>query len=168
MSRNEGEEEEILFVWIVLLHLKACLLSRATLVREVISVCDTEVTGRTLQSDGARKEEWFTLLSFISECCEFRQVYSSVLSIITTSHDQFSWFIMLEMECIFTKSNGSQFGQIYSSFSFQAIHSQIPHENNYWMHRHQTEAISSWASLFIISFFDNHLSIPILESRINY
>ena len=57
MSRNEGEEEEILFVWMVLLHLKACLLSRATLVREGISVCDIEATGRTLQSDGARKEE---------------------------------------------------------------------------------------------------------------
>ena len=38
MSRNEGEEEEELFVWMVFLRLKAYFLSRATVVREGMSV----------------------------------------------------------------------------------------------------------------------------------
>ena len=65
-----------------------------------------------------------------------------------------------------TKSNGSQFRQVYSSFSLQAIHSQILHENNNRMHNYQTEVISNWASLFIISFFQNHSSIPMKHKEI--
>ena len=49
-----------------------------------------------------------------------------------------------------TQSNGSQFRQIYSSFPFNWIHSQIPHEENDNMYYSQTEGISSWTNLFII------------------
>ena len=163
MSRNEGEEGEELFVWMVFLRLKASPLRRVTVVREGMSVCEDRVIGSTLQSDGTRIVECPTTSS---ECCEFRQVYSSVHFIITTSHYQFTRFIMLfEAECTPTKSNGSQFRQVYSSFSLQTIHSQILHENNYQMHNHQTEVISNWACLFIISFFQNHSSIPRKHNR---
>ena len=89
MSRDEGEEEEGLFVWTVFLCLKALLLSRLTVVREGMSVCEDRVTGSTLQSDDTRIVECRTATSS-SECCEFRQVYSSLHFIITTSHDQLS------------------------------------------------------------------------------
>ena len=52
MSRNEGEEEEGLFVLMDFLHLKARLLLRVTVVREGMSVCEDRVIGNTLQSDG--------------------------------------------------------------------------------------------------------------------
>ena len=54
MSRNEGEEEEELFVWMVFLHWKAYLLTRVTVVREGMSACEDRVIGNTLQSDGTR------------------------------------------------------------------------------------------------------------------
>ena len=54
MSRNEVEEEEELLVWMVFWHLKAYSLSRVTVVREGMSVCEDGVIGSTLQSDGAR------------------------------------------------------------------------------------------------------------------
>ena len=59
MSRNEGEEEEELFVWRVVFHLKAHFLSRVTVVREGMSECEVWVIGNTLQSDVTR----------ILECC---------------------------------------------------------------------------------------------------
>ena len=109
ISRNEGEEGEGLFVWAVSLYLKAHSFSRVTVVREGISVGEDRVNGHTFQNNGTRIAECPTTHNS-SECCEFRQVYSSVHSIITTSHDQFTWFfIILETECIMTKSNGSQF-----------------------------------------------------------
>ena len=40
MSRNEGEEEEELFVWRVFFFLKALDLSRVTVVREGMSECE--------------------------------------------------------------------------------------------------------------------------------
>ena len=43
MSRNEGEKEEELFVWMVFLYLKACDSSRVTVVREGMSVCEDGV-----------------------------------------------------------------------------------------------------------------------------
>ena len=86
MSRNEEEEGEILLVWMVFLYLKALPSSRVTVVREGMSVCDDRVNRNTLQSDGTRIEECITDPSFSSECCEFRQVYSSLHFIITTSH----------------------------------------------------------------------------------
>ena len=89
MSRNEGEEEEELLVWMVFLYLKAHFLSRVTVVREGMSVCEDGMIRNTLQSDGTRIAEGSTTFSS-SECCEFRQVYSSVHFIITTSHDQFT------------------------------------------------------------------------------
>ena len=89
MSRNEGEEEEELLVWTVFLHLKARSLSRVTVVREGMSVCKDRVIGNTLQSDGTRIAEC-TTDSYSSECCEFRQVYSSLHFITATSHYQFS------------------------------------------------------------------------------
>ena len=64
-----------------------------------------------------------------------------------------------------TKLNGSQLRQVYSSFSLQAIHSQILHENTAQMHKYQTEVISNWACLFIISFYENHSSIPMKHNR---
>ena len=111
MSRNEGEEEEILFVWTVFLCLKALLLSRATVVREGMSVSEERVMRSTLQSDGTRITECTT--DCIScECSEFRQVYSSLHLCKSTSHYQFTWFTTIEKQCTLAKSNGSQFRQI--------------------------------------------------------
>ena len=90
ISRNEGGEEEKLLVWMVFLHLKAHSLLRVTVAREGMSVCEVRMIGSTLQSDVTRIAECKTVISFSSECREFRQVYSSVHFIITTSHDQFS------------------------------------------------------------------------------
>ena len=88
MSRNEGEEGEGLLVWMVFLYWKASSLSRVTVVREGMSVCEGRMIESTLQSDGKRIDECPTVTPFISECSEFRQIYSSVYFIITTSHDQ--------------------------------------------------------------------------------
>ena len=63
MSRNEEEEEEELLVWMVFLYLKALSLSRETVVREGMSVCEDRVIGDTLQSDGTRKTECVTAYS---------------------------------------------------------------------------------------------------------
>ena len=60
------------------------------MVREGMSVGEDRVIGNTLQSDDTRIEECSTVILFSSECCEFRQVYSSSNFIITTSHYQFS------------------------------------------------------------------------------
>ena len=90
MSRDEGDEGEGLFVWTVFFSEKALSLSRVTVVREGMSVCEDRVIGNTLQSDGTRIVECITVISFSSECCEFRQVYSSLHFITTTSHYQFS------------------------------------------------------------------------------
>ena len=54
-----------------------------------MSVGEDRVIGSTLQSDDTRILECTTVL-FSSECCEFRQIYSSLHFIITTSHDQFT------------------------------------------------------------------------------
>ena len=43
MSRNEGEEGEELFVWMVFLNLKAYSLSRVIVVREGMSACEVRV-----------------------------------------------------------------------------------------------------------------------------
>ena len=60
------------------------------MVREGMSVGEDRVIGNTLQSDGMRIAECITVISFSSECSEFRQVYSSLHLIITTSHCQFT------------------------------------------------------------------------------
>ena len=67
MSRNEREEGEELFVWMVFLCLKAYSLSRVTVVREGMSACEDRVIGNTLQSDGTRIEECITGIAFNSE-----------------------------------------------------------------------------------------------------
>ena len=67
MSRNEGEEEEELFVWTVFLYLKVLFLLRVTVVREGMSVCEDRMIGSTLQSDGTRILECVTVISFSSE-----------------------------------------------------------------------------------------------------
>ena len=90
MSRNEGGNEEELLVLMVFFRAKATFLSRVTVVREGMSVCEDRVIGNTLQSDDTRIAECITVTPFSSECCEFRQVYSSLHFIIITSHDQFS------------------------------------------------------------------------------
>ena len=43
MSRNEGETEKELFVWMVFFFVKAYSLSRATVLREGMSVCEDKV-----------------------------------------------------------------------------------------------------------------------------
>ena len=67
MSRNEEEEGEILFVWIVFLYWNAFVLSRMTVVREGMSACEDRGIGNTLQSDGTRKAECNTVFPFSSE-----------------------------------------------------------------------------------------------------
>ena len=90
MSRNEGEnEKKELLVWMVFWHLKAYSLSRVTVVREGMSVCEDGVIGSTLQSDGARILKRVTVFNSC-ECSEFGQVYSSLHFIITTSHYRFT------------------------------------------------------------------------------
>ena len=54
-----------------------------------MSVCEDRVIGNTLQSDGTRILECVTVIDS-GERSEFRQDYSSIHFIITTSHDQFS------------------------------------------------------------------------------
>ena len=72
MSRNEREEGEGLFMWMVFKHLKALILLRVTVVREGKSVCKGRVIRHTLQSDEMRILECITVFSFSSEGCEFR------------------------------------------------------------------------------------------------
>ena len=68
MSRNEGEEEEgELFALTVIFIEKAYFFSRTTLMREGMSVCEDEVIGNTLQSDGTRTPECQTVILFSSE-----------------------------------------------------------------------------------------------------
>ncbi len=67
MSRNEGEKEETLLVWMVFWHLKAYSLSRVTVVREGMSVCKDRVRGNTLQSDVTRIAECKTVIPFSNE-----------------------------------------------------------------------------------------------------
>ena len=74
MPRNEEEGREELFVWMVFFSLKAIPLRRVTVMREGMSVCEDRVIRNTLQSDGTRIAECPTVLSFSSECFEFRQV----------------------------------------------------------------------------------------------
>ena len=143
-------------------------LVRVTVVRDGMSVCEGRTKGNTLQSDDMRIAECITVVNTVfngSEGCESRQVYSSLHFIITTSHDQFTRFIILETECKPTMLNGSQFRQVYISFSLQTIHSQTLHENKHRMHTHQTEVISNRANLLITSFFQNHSSIPRKNNR---
>ena len=90
MSRNEGEEGETLFVWMVFFHLKAHFLQSVTVEREGMSVGEGRMMSSTLQSDGTRLLECVTVFPHSSECCKFRQVYSSLHFIIITSHYQFS------------------------------------------------------------------------------
>ena len=120
----------------------------------------------TFKNDVFRIRESRTAHVIISKWCEFRQVYSSLHRWITTSHDQFSWIVTsLKTEWFKTQSNGSQFWQIYSSFSLHIIYSQILHENTYRMHDHQTGVISNWASLFIIPLRNTHSSVPMKRDR---
>ena len=57
ISRIEGEEGEGLFVWTVSLYVKAHPLSRVTVKRDGMSVCEGRVNGNTLQSDDTRIAE---------------------------------------------------------------------------------------------------------------
>ena len=67
MSRNEGEEGEELFICMVFFSVKAYPLSRVTVVREGMSVCEDRATGDTLQSDDMGIVECLTVISFSSE-----------------------------------------------------------------------------------------------------
>ena len=78
----------------VFLSWKAHPLLRVTVVREGMSIGEERVMGNTLQSDDTRMVECPTAKHTndvcSSECSEFRQVYSSVHFIITTSHYQYT------------------------------------------------------------------------------
>ena len=67
MSRNEGEEEEGLFVWRVFFSEKAHPLVRVTVVREGMSVREDRVMGNILQSNNMRILECVTVIPFSSE-----------------------------------------------------------------------------------------------------
>ena len=67
ISRNEGEKEETLFVWMVFLNLKAYSLSRVIVVREGMSADEVRVIRNTLQSDGTRIAECITVIPFSNE-----------------------------------------------------------------------------------------------------
>ena len=67
ISRNEGEEEEGLFVWRVFFSEKAHPFLRVTVVREGMSVCEDRVIGNTLQSDDTRIEECTPVIPFSCE-----------------------------------------------------------------------------------------------------
>ena len=67
MSRNEGGEEETLFVWTALLRLNAYPLVRETVVREGMPAFDDRVIGSTLQSGDLRILECPVVFSFSSE-----------------------------------------------------------------------------------------------------
>ena len=67
ISRNEGEEEEGLFVWRVFFSEKAHPFLRVTVVREGMSVCEDRGIGNTLQSDETRIAECITEIPFSCE-----------------------------------------------------------------------------------------------------
>ena len=67
MSRNEEEEEEELFVWMVFFQQKARPLKRVTVEREGMSVREDRVMGNTLQSNNMRILECVTVIPFSSE-----------------------------------------------------------------------------------------------------
>ena len=67
MSKNEGEEEEGLLVWMVFFQQKARPSKRVTVVREGMSVREDRVMGNTLQSDYTRIVECVTVVPFSSE-----------------------------------------------------------------------------------------------------
>ena len=111
MSRNEGEEEEVLLVCTVFLFLKTVLLRRVTVVREGMSVGEDGVMGKTLQRDDTRIVKCVTAIGS-REGGEFRQVYSSLHLCITTAHDHFRRVFITEHKGIFTQLHGGQFWQI--------------------------------------------------------
>ena len=137
MSRNEGLEESKLFVTSINLHEKANRVKR-TLVREGMSACDTNEIGSTLQSKvtGVFKRPT-DMLPIINKRCEFRQIYASLHSIPPTSHDQLTCGAMPKLEGTLSKTDGSQFRQIYPSLSLREIHSQKQQEHIHRMPTYQ-------------------------------
>ena len=91
----------------------------------------------------------------MSEVSEVKSIHHSSLPNITSHYK--GRFNILKLECIPTKLNGSQFRQIYSLLSLQAIHSLTQDEKNNRMHQHQIEVISISVNLFINS--NNHKSL---------
>ena len=92
----------------------------------------------------------------VSEVSEGKSIHQSSLPNIT-SHYKGRWFIIKKAECILAKSNGSQFRQIYSLLSLQAIHSLTQDEKKERMQNYQIEVISISVDLFINS--NNHNSL---------
>ena len=103
---------------------------------------------------GLRKDQ--LLDGVVSEVSLGKSIHQSSLPNIT-SHYKGRWFIIIKLECIPTKLNGSQFRQIYSLLSLQAIHSLTQDEKNKGMHDYQIEVISISVNLFINS--NNHNSL---------
>ena len=96
---------------------------------------------------------------------EWKSIWGNLAIILILEQFTLKYNTRALLECTITKLNGSQFRQVYSSFSILTIHSQIQHENNHRMLYHQTEVISSRACLFITSFLENHSSIPMKHNR---
>ena len=92
----------------------------------------------------------------VSEVSVGKSIHQSSLPNIT-SHYKGRWFIIIKIEYIHTKMTGSQFRQIYSLLSLQAIHSLTQDEKNKRMHHYQIEVISISVNLFINS--NNHNSL---------
>ena len=91
----------------------------------------------------------------MSEVSFGKSIHQSSLPNITSHYK--GGISILKSECINAKSNGSQFRQIYSLLSLQAIHSLTQDEKNKGMHDYQIEVISISVNLFINS--NNHHSL---------
>ena len=89
---------------------------------------------------GKRKELLYAIV-VVSEVSVGKSIYQSSLAIIT-SHYKGRWFNIIKIECTQTKLNGSQFRQIYSLLSLQAVYSLTQDEKNEGMHDYQIEVIS--------------------------
>ena len=122
-----------------------------------MSSCEKAVQRTTLKNDTTRVTERITAFLRSGENGEFGQVYSSPPVIRLTSHDQQGVFINIKTACIITESNGSQFGQVYSSFSVWSDHFQRSQKDTQRMNNIPAELTSNWASLFINLFLADSL-----------
>ena len=83
-----------------------------------------------------------------------------------TSHYQCVWSIIaIEIECIVSHLNGSQFRQVYSITHITINHSQTQHENTQRMHFYQIRVIWEKACLVITLCEWEHSSTPMKQNR---
>lgn len=90
---------------------------------------------------------------------EFGQVYASLHHNNPTSHGEgCRGLLHVKIERTVSELNGRQFGQVYSLFFCQTIHSQTPHTGISQMHDCRTERTPSSANLFHSLFSQRILS----------